>query len=110
MASPSLLIVTTSFPDEQAARTMLKALLEQRLVACGHTHQVQSSYWWQEAVVTKPEWILTMKTRADLYEKLESAIVTAHEYDVPMIVATPVMGALASYADWVNEETSSSAA
>lgn len=110
MTSPSFLIVTTSFPDEAGAKTMLDALLQQRLVACGHIHQVRSSYWWQDAIVTRPEWILSVKTRAELYETLQSAIQTAHEYDVPMIVATPVVRALPAYADWLGEETSSSVA
>ena len=50
------------------------------------------------------EWIVTIKTRRDLYSKLEKLLLATHPYDQPEIIATPVVEISPGYLKWLNEQ------
>ena len=65
-----------------------------------------SIYRWQGAVEKAREVPLLIKSRAALYDELEAAIAELHPYEVPEIIAVPVVRGLAEYLAWVGEGTS----
>jgi periplasmic divalent cation tolerance protein len=92
--------ISTTLPNEQAARDLGRQLVEQRLAACAQVlGPIHSTYWWQGAVTTDQEWLLVLKT-AQTFEAVAAAIRAQHPYALPEILATPVT-ATREYAEWV---------
>jgi uncharacterized protein involved in tolerance to divalent cations len=96
-------IVTVSIAcsSEDEANTIARHLVEQRLAACVQSHAITSTYRWRGAVETAPEVMLTAKTLAGKLGDLEAAVRRLHSYDVPEILAQPVMWASDDYAAWL---------
>jgi periplasmic divalent cation tolerance protein len=100
------ILVHTTLPDEDAARALARTLVEGRLAACVTVGApVQSLYHWQGAVENAREVPLTAKTRADRYADVAAAIAAGHPYELPEIVAVPVIGGSAEYLAWIDEHT-----
>jgi periplasmic divalent cation tolerance protein len=97
--------VTTSTNSEQSAHEILRSLLESRLAACGHIKgPVKSSFWWQGKIDSQTEWVCIIKTRADLFAQVEDLIKTKHSYEVPEILAFPILKVSQAYKDWMEKE------
>jgi periplasmic divalent cation tolerance protein len=104
--SSEVLIVLTTLPDGAAAARLAQALVDRRLAACVNVlAECTSVYRWQGAVQTEREVPLLIKTRAVLYGELEAAIRELHPYELPEIVAVPVMRGHPGYLEWVMTQT-----
>lgn len=100
--------VVTTLPTREAAEKISRVLLEARLAACVQiVGPIVSSYWWQGQIEASEEWQCLAKTRLAYYERLEAAVLAAHPYDVPEILATPVERGHAAYLEWVRSELDS---
>lgn len=100
------LIIFCTVPDKEAADKIGKSLLQSRLAACvSSASEIQSLYWWDQNIESDKERLLIIKTRKDLYPELEKMIQTLHPYDVPEILAIPVVRGSASYLEWIESET-----
>ena len=98
--------VHTTIDSKEAAQRIAEAIVSQRLAACVQVSgPITSTYWWQGKLEQAEEWLCTMKTRRDLYEKLEQAIRAVHSYDEPEILATLVAMGSRGYLEWVVRET-----
>lgn len=105
MAEIMTVFVTVGNPDDGLA--LSRALVEEKLVACVNMiSQVRSIYWWKEEVCEEQEVLLVMKTPASLYDSLQSRIRQLHPYEVPEIVALPIVKGLPDYLNWVVDSTS----
>jgi periplasmic divalent cation tolerance protein len=94
--------------DEAAA--VGAALLDTRLAACVQTvGPVESRYWWRGTQETATEWVCVAKSRTALVDEITAAVRAVHSYEVPEVVATPIVGGSANYLAWVEAETSTSA-
>ena len=78
--------------------------LEQRLAACVQISPCTSWYRWQGAIEQSQEMVCTIKSRRDLFPDLCRAIRAVHPYQVPEILASPVVAGGESYLDWLNQE------
>ncbi|HEX7636018.1 MAG TPA: divalent-cation tolerance protein CutA [Noviherbaspirillum sp.] len=100
------LLVLTNVPDEAVARTIAHLLIEQRLAACVNMlPAVQSIYRWQGKLEQASEVALLVKTTQTRYTELEAAIKSVHPYQVPEIIAVPVVAGLPAYLGWIAAET-----
>lgn len=100
------LLVLTNVPDAATASTIARQLVERRLVACVNIlPQVQSIYRWQGMIEESGEISLLIKTTEARYPELEAAIKALHPYDVPEIIAMPIVRGLPQYLDWIAQET-----
>lgn len=98
-------VLLSTFPDYAAARTAVRALVEERLVACGNiVTGVESIYRWQGAIETAEEVMVIFKTTADSAEAAQARLRELHPYDVPEILRLPVDGGWPPYLDWVREQ------
>ncbi len=97
--------VKTTFEVEQEAKDMAELLLDKRLVACAQILEINSHYVWRNERYIEHEYMIIMKTRADLYQQLETTIKQNHSYEVPEIVATKIENLSKEYADWIVEST-----
>jgi periplasmic divalent cation tolerance protein len=83
--------------------------VELRLAACASVvAKVHSTYRWKGAVEQAEEWLLALKTRRSLFERLKQEIAALHSYEVPEIIALPVVDGLESYLSWIEGETDDS--
>ena len=104
----SAIVVLVTVGSEQEAETIATALLEERLAACVNvTSPVRSLYRWEGRIADDQEWQLIIKTQARLFDALAMRVRALHSYDVPEIVALPVLAGTTDYVDWIQNETES---
>ena len=97
--------VVTTTAEKQDAEKIAAAVLEKRLAACVQVSgPIDSSYWWNQRIETAREWTCTIKTRRDLYPRLEKLLLELHPYDQPEIIAMALVEISAGYAKWLGEQ------
>jgi periplasmic divalent cation tolerance protein len=97
-------VVTAEDADWLAAFT--RTLVEERLAACGHNLQaIRSVYRWQGAVHNEPEARVALHTRRSLVPAIVARTAELHPYDVPCVIAVPLVGGNPDYLRWIAEET-----
>jgi len=97
-------VLTTTASREDAER-IARVLVEERLAACVQVlGPISSTYRWQGAIETSQEWLCLAKSRRNLYEAIEKAIRGVHPYQVPEILAVPIVAGSADYLAWLDQE------
>lgn len=100
------LIVLTNMPDQASAQALAATLVERRLAACVNIlAPCRSVYRWQDSVEDAEEVPLLIKTTRAREAALQAAILATHPYELPEIIAVPVVAGLSAYLDWVASET-----
>ena len=100
-----ILEVETLCPARGVADRIAAHLLESRLIACANrSRTVVSLYRWEGEVRAEEEYSLRVKTRIELAEAVEAAILELHPYGLPAVLRHEVQ-ANAGYEDWVIAET-----
>ena len=101
-----LLLVMTSLPDMEAAKALARRLIDVNLAACVQLQPgVQSIYRWDGRVCEEQEVALLVKTTAAQWPAISAFIKQNHPYDVPEIIAQPIIHSDPDYARWVITET-----
>jgi periplasmic divalent cation tolerance protein len=99
--------VFSTVPDEDSAQKIANTILKKRLAACVNiTSPAQSLYWWQGKITQEQEYQMIIKTENKLYTQLEEIILELHPYEIPEIIAIPVVRGYSPYLDWIAAETS----
>jgi periplasmic divalent cation tolerance protein len=102
----NVLIVLTNCPDAEVADRIARTLIEQKLAACvNRLPAVDSVYRWQGAIERTVEVPLLIKSTRERLPEIQEAIRALHPYEVPEIVAIPVVAGLPAYLRWVVDET-----
>lgn len=102
-----LICVSTTFATKEDGLKMAQRIIEEKLVACAQLQEhCLSLYRWKGQIMQKEEYVLLMKTAFDRYVSLEKYIKEHHPYDVPEIIATEIIDAEPSYAQWIEDEIS----
>jgi periplasmic divalent cation tolerance protein len=102
-------IFTTTASREDAER-IARTLVEERLAACVQVlGPIASTYRWQGAIETSQEWLCLAKSRGELYDAIEKAIRRIHPYQVPEILAVPVVAGSGDYLAWLDKEVKGAA-
>jgi periplasmic divalent cation tolerance protein len=104
MAEQVLLVLITC-ADEAEARRIGRALVEARLAACVHLRPHAAIYRWQGSIEEAAEYSLLAKTTATRFAALQQAVLALHSYDLPAILALPVISGHTPFLDWVAAET-----
>ena len=92
-------------PTAEEAWRISRVLLEQRKAACVNiVPRVSSYFWWQDKLDSKPESLLIVKTKASQLDKIVRLVKEVHGYDVPEVIALPIIGGNEDYLDWVGKE------
>lgn len=92
-------------PDEVTARTLARALLERRLVACANLVPVTSLYHWEGKVEEAREVAMFLKTRRALVREVIQTVESLHPYEVPCAVGFELGEGATEYLAWVQAET-----
>ncbi len=101
-------VVLITTPSKEVGKKIAAALLEQKLAACVNIiSPISSLYFWEGQTHDDEEVLLIVKTQAALFtDRLIPAVKALHPYELPEIIALPIVMGLDGYLDWIDEVTS----
>lgn len=100
------IVVYITAPNEDEAANIAQVLVESRLAACVNiVKNIRSIYSWKGKVEDDSEVLMIVKTRKALFDKLSNTVINLHSYDVPEVIAIPIIDGSANYLTWLREST-----
>jgi periplasmic divalent cation tolerance protein len=106
MAEFNQVVIFVTAGSREEAEVIADVLLEQCKAACVNIiPAVDSHFRWEEKLETGQEALLIIKTRASLVEEVTNLVKTVHSYDVPEVIALPIIGGNPEYLAWIDAET-----
>ncbi len=97
-------IVLSTAGSIEESRKIARALVQEKLAACVNVvPQIESFYWWQGKVENAREFLLVVKTTAELSSNVRQKIKELHSYDLPEAIEIAITGGSAEYLDWIGE-------
>jgi len=98
-----VLFITTANAEE--AQRIAGVLVKERKAACVNiVRRISSLFWWQDEVESAQESLLIVKSRASVLNQIVDLVKQHHSYDVPEIIALPIIGGNPDYLDWIGKE------
>ena len=98
----SYIQVTTTTDKREDAEKIALALVEKKIAACTQiVGPITSIYRWKGNIETAEEWLCVIKSRKTLYEEIEKTIKAVHSYEVPEIIAVPIVAGSEDYLKWL---------
>jgi periplasmic divalent cation tolerance protein len=96
-----IVVLSTCGSHEEAER-LAREVVERRLAACVNViPRVASYYRWQGKLESAEEWLLVIKSSRERFDDLKNALEQAHTYEVPEVIALPVVDGSANYLNWL---------
>jgi len=97
--------ISTTTETKEQAQKIAQYLVEENLAACVQIiGPLTSIYRWKGKVENTQEWLCLIKTREDLYNKVETAIKSRHSYEIPEIIAVQISKGSPEYLSWLENE------
>lgn len=107
MSHTDAVVVLTTVANTDEAVTLVRGLLDRRLIACGTLLPgARSLYRWEGKVADESEVVIMLKTRSAVLHALERAFAELHPYKVPELLAFTADAGFEKYVAWINGETS----
>ncbi len=98
-------LLITTCPSMDEAEGLAEKLLTARLAACVNiVPGVVSLYEWRGKMEREQEFLLLIKSRADLFSELEKLLRASHSYELPELIAVPIEEGLAPYLNWIDTQ------
>ena len=105
MSNPAALVVLSTFPDADTAARIARALVEDQLAACVNVvPAVRSIYRWEDKVYDEAETLAVIKTTPERYAALAARIAELHPYQVPEVIALPLVDGHPPYLAWLADQ------
>ena len=101
------IVVLSTCGSSEEAEGIARKLVEERLAACVNViGGARSFYRWKGAIESADEFLLVIKTSRDLFERLRTVLEGAHSYELPEVLALPVLAGSPAYLNWLEGELS----
>ncbi len=98
-------VVYMTCASKEEAGELAEKILTERLAACATIiNGVHSMFHWQDKIDSEEESLIILKTRKKLLGKLVAFVQEHHSYDVPEIIALPIVGGSDEYLKWIESE------
>ena len=98
-------MVLTTCDSADSADKLARHLVETRVAACVNIlPMARSIYRWKDKVEEAQEWLLLIKSRRDLFAGLQAEIEKAHTYEVPEVIALPIVEGSEAYLEWLGAQ------
>jgi periplasmic divalent cation tolerance protein len=98
------IVVLSTCGTEEEAERLARALVEQRLAACVNVvPRVRSFYRWKGQIEDAAECLLVIKSSRPLFDRLRATLASAHSYEVPEVVALPILDGSPDYLKWLED-------
>jgi periplasmic divalent cation tolerance protein len=99
------IVVLTTCPSAAEAEAIARRLVERRLAVCvSLVSGARSFYHWQGAIEESEEILLVIKSRRDIFQRLQIELSTIHSYEVPEVVALQIVEGSSNYLAWMERE------
>ena len=103
---PGALVVLVTASSQEEALLIGRGVVQKKLAACVTVvPNVTSIFEWEGTVSEEREWLLVIKSHADVYDALESEVKALHSYEVPEVIALSVTKGSSEYLAWVKAMT-----
>ncbi|MBM3248900.1 MAG: divalent-cation tolerance protein CutA [Candidatus Omnitrophica bacterium] len=100
------IIVFVTCANSKQADKIAQALIKAKLAACVNLiNPINSLFWWQGKVDSSKETLLIVKSRKSLFSQIEKLVRHLHSYDLPEIIALPIVNGSKKYLDWIDDST-----
>ncbi|MBU1062319.1 MAG: divalent-cation tolerance protein CutA [Candidatus Omnitrophica bacterium] len=100
-------IVFITTINKKEAEKISKALLDKRIIACSNIiGDIESHFWWKGKKEKAKECLLLVKTSMAAFKKVLKVVKSLHSYEVPEIIAVPIIAGYKPYLEWIKESTS----
>lgn len=97
-------VIFITCANKEEAEKIAAALVKNRLAACVNiAKNIESVFWWQGKIDIAKEALLIVKSKKSKLAKIIKLVKSIHSYDVPEIIALPIIGGDKSYLDWIDE-------
>jgi len=97
----TVVLMTTA--NKKEAQKIVRLLLDKHLIACANVlGPVESQFWWREKIEKANEFLVLMKSEEKLFKKLSQTIKEMHSYEVPEILALPIVKGWLPYLEWLD--------
>jgi len=97
-------IIFVTCASKKEAEKIVAALLNKRMVACGNiVGGVESKFWWKGKIDSAKETLLILKTKAAKFRAVGKEVERLHSYDVPELIAMPIVRGSKKYLNWIND-------
>ncbi len=101
--SGKYMIVLVTTASKKEAEEISQHLLEQKLIACANIiGPMISHFHWSGKIERAEEFLILMKSRLDLFEKISAEVKELHSYELPEVLALPILAGSDSYLKWLN--------
>ena len=108
VGSVDCVVVFVTCPSVSVATRLAKTLVSRRLIACANiVPSVTSFFWWDGKVDRAREVLLFLKTTRAVEARLRRAVRSLHPYDVPEVIALPIVAGHPPYLRWVRSSVPS---
>ncbi|MET0515407.1 MAG: divalent-cation tolerance protein CutA [Nitrospiraceae bacterium] len=105
-ASDAALVVFVTASTHEEANRLSTLVVESKIAACATiVENVRSVFRWEGKVNSEKESLLILKTTAGRFLDLEELITTHHSYEVPEVIAFPIVMGSRKYLEWIRQET-----
>ncbi|MFM7841402.1 MAG: divalent-cation tolerance protein CutA [Nitrospira sp.] len=101
----SAIVVLVTAASRAEAGRISRALIRAELAACANVLPVRSLFRWKGKVCDTTETLLVIKSRADLFDMLTCEVKKIHSYEVPEIIAVPIIHGAPDYLAWISQVT-----
>jgi periplasmic divalent cation tolerance protein len=96
------IMVYVTVANKPEAEKIANELLKEHLIACANiVGPVSSHFHWGGKIDSAEEYLMIMKSRAGLFAELEKCVKALHSYEVPEVVAVPIVEGSKAYFDWM---------
>ncbi|MDY6917716.1 MAG: divalent-cation tolerance protein CutA [Chloroflexota bacterium] len=103
MTESEYVVVLITCTAEEAG-SLARALVESKKAACVNVvPRVHSRYWWNDRIEAEDESLLVVKTRVSLLDDLIGLVRQKHSYEVPEVIALPIVGGNQDYLNWIGD-------
>lgn len=107
MKETAYVLVMITCSSRREALKIKKVLLEERKVACINIiPKVESFFWWKGKIDSCLEVLILAKTKSNNLEEIVTLVKKIHRYEVPEIIASPIIGGNKEYLKWISESLS----
>lgn len=100
------IVIYCTVPNKKEGKEIAKALVEKKLAACVNiVDKIESIFSWDGELCEEHEALMIIKTKQILFDKVNALIQGLHSYNVPEVIALPMVEADGNYLKWIEHET-----
>ena len=98
------IVIFITAKDVEEAQKISEGLLKAKLIACANiTQKVKSFFWWEGKIDSASEALLILKSQRRHFKKIVKAVKALHSYQVPEIIALPIIDGNPEYLQWIKK-------